>query len=227
MLLSALVTALLVFCLLSTSHHCLARLQTGSLNTPKDRSYFPGTPQLCHNESTATDLCTSFPHDVLAHVQVVVKTGFGERHRLEALLSSYGSCISNLLIVSDSSDVANGQYVHDILGDLPTSYAQHNNDWSAYESQLQALTAGNDVDKTHEDWKLDRFKFLPMIEYAHANNPDAEWCVFIECDTYVFWDVLFRTLEKLNPRERHYLGTAVAGAQDGWFAYGGAAIVLS
>jgi hypothetical protein len=227
LLCSAVCTTLLVFWLLSTRQDPLLRLQTGDVVTQKDRSYFPATPHLCHNESTAAELCSSFPHDALANVQVIIKTGIGERHRLEAFLSSYGSCISNLLIVSDTPDIVQGHQVHDILGDLPASYAKENDDWSNYEAQRQALAAGNDVGKSHEGWRLDRFKFLPMIEYAYANNSNAEWYVFIETDTYVFWDVLFRTLEKMESSERHYLGTAVPGAHDRWFGYGGAAIVLS
>lgn len=227
LLFSAVATTLLVFWLLSTSHDPFLRLQTGDVNTQRDRSYFPANPELCQNASTAADLCSSFPRDALANVQIVVKTGIGERHSLEALLSSYGSCISNMLIVSDTPDVVQGKRVHDVLADLPSSYAQDNSDWSVYETQRQTIAAGNEVSKSHEGWKLDRFKFLPMIEYAYANNSNAKWHVFIETDTYVFWDVLFRVLEKLNPHERHYLGTAVAGAYDRWFGYGGAAIVLS
>ena len=115
LLCSAVCTTLLVFWLLSTRQDPLLRLQTGDVVTQKDRSYFPATPRLCHNESTAAELCSSFPHDALANVQVIIKTGIGERHRLEAFLSSYGSCISNLLIVSDTPDIVQGHQVHDIL----------------------------------------------------------------------------------------------------------------
>ena len=227
LLFSAVSTTLLVFWLLSTSHGPPLRLQAGDVNTQRDRSYFTANPELCRNASTAADLCSSFPRYALANIQIVVKTGIGERHSLEALLSSYGSCISNILIVSDTPDIVQGKHVHDVLGDLPSSYAQNNSDWSVYETQRQTIAAGNEVSKSHEGWKLDRFKFLPMIEYAYANNSNAEWYVFIETDTYLFWDVLFRVLEKLDPHERHYLGTAVPGAYDRWFGYGGAAIVLS
>jgi hypothetical protein len=228
LLCSALLTTFLVFWLLSARQGALLlRPQTVDVTTRKDRSYFPATPELCRNESTATQFCSSFPYDALASIQVTVKTGIGERNKLEALLSTYGSCINNLLIVSDTVEVVHGQRVHDVLGDLPSSYEQDNSDWSTYEAQRQSIAAGNEVGTSHEGWKLDRFKFLPMVEYAYANNSNAEWYIFIEADTYVFWDVLFRTLKKMDPYERHYIGTAVPGAHDRWFAYGGAAIVLS
>jgi hypothetical protein len=223
----ATLSTLLVFWLLFAHEDSSLRLTTSSAKIQDDRSYFPATPELCQNRSTAADLCSTFPHDTLSDVQITVKTGIGERHSLEGLLTSYGSCISNLLIVSDAKDDVQGQHVHDILADLPASYAQNNSDWSAYEAQRQTIAEGTEVSKSHEAWKLDRFKFLPMVEYAYAKNPNAEWFVFIETDTYVFWDVLFRVREKLDSDERHYLGTAVPGAHDRWFAYGGAVIVLS
>ena len=164
---------------------------------------------------------------MLNDVQVVVKTGIGERHRLKTLLSTYLSCISNVLIISDADAVVDGKQVHNILADLPASYARNNSDWTVYEKQNQAMAAGKPIGKSHEGWKLDRFKFLPMVEYAYVRNPDAKWYVFIETDTYLFWDTLFRVLNRLDPTQRHYLGTPIAGAFDRWFAYGGSGIVLS
>lgn len=144
LLFSAVATTLLVFWLLSTSHDPLLRLQTGDVNTQRDRSYFPANPELCRNASTAADLCSSFPRDALANVQIVVKTGVGERHSLEALLSSYGSCISNLPIVSDTPDMVQGKHVHDVLGDLPSSYAQNNSDWSVFNGG-DLIILGRDI----------------------------------------------------------------------------------
>ena len=227
LLCSAFISTSLVLWFLLTHSESLILLKAQTVEKLKDRSYFPATPELCHNGSRAADLCASFPQDFLANVQITVKTGIGERQRLQGVLSSYGSCISNLLIVSDTTDDVQDRRVHDILADLPASYALNNSDWSIYEAQRQAVAAGDEVGKSHEGWKLDRFKFLPMVEYAYANNPSAEWYVLVETDTYIFWDVLFRVLEKLDPSERHYLGTAVPGAYDRWFGYGGAAIILS
>lgn len=197
---------------------------------PPDLSYFPPTPDLCIKETKLSndDLCASFPTHLLDKIQLTVKTGIGERHRLEALLASYGSCIPNLIIVSDVEDDLNdGRHVHDILADLPSTYANNNSDWCVYEEQRAALAQGEQTHKSREGWKLDSYKFLPMVEYARARNLAADWYVFFEADTYMFWDVLFRVLEKLDPSKRHYLGTAVAGSYDRWFAYGGSGFVLS
>ena len=216
----------LVF-LLSSTYRSIWSPSLATIETTDDRSYFPPTPDACDHGPDNEALCLSFPYEILNDVQVVVKTGIGERRRLEALLSSYLSCISNVLIVSDVEAVVDGHQVHDILADLPASYARNNSDWTVYENQHQALAAGETIGKSHEGWKLDRFKFLPMVEYAYVQNPFAKWYVFIETDTYLFWDTLYRLLKKLEPTRHHYLGTPIVGAYDRWFAYGGSGIVLS
>jgi hypothetical protein len=86
---------------------------------PGDRTK-EATLELCRIVSKAADLCSSFLHDTLANVDVVVKTGISEHRSLEAILSSYRSCISYMLIVCDTPDIVQGQHVHDILVDLPT-----------------------------------------------------------------------------------------------------------
>jgi hypothetical protein len=79
----------------------------------------PLTVELFSNKSWAIDLCSSFLDDALATVEEVVKKGLKEHHSLETLLSSYQPCISNLLIVSDTRDIVQGQHAHNILGNLP------------------------------------------------------------------------------------------------------------
>ena len=83
---------------------------------------------------------------------------------------------------------------------------------------------------TEAGWKLDRFKFLPMVQKAYDMSPEAEWFVFIETDTYVFWDNLFRLLLHFNSSVPLYMGSPLHGNHDGedyLYAYGGSGIVLS
>lgn len=193
-------------------------------------SFFPPRPDLCAGHDPRIedgDFCAHFPKDLLNDIQIVVKTGIGERNKLEALLDTFGSCIDNILIMSDVADTVRGHRVHDVLAELPKSYAEDNPDWKAYKTQRAAFASGKTVDKSAEGWKLDRFKFLPMIEKAFQLHPNAKWYVFIETDTYHFWDTLFRVLGGMDPTKRHYMGTAVPAADNVWFAYGGAGFVLS
>ncbi|CAK4032194.1 glycosyltransferase family 31 [Lecanosticta acicola] len=215
---------------LPTAHLLPSLGRTAIEDLTHDTAFFPPHPEHCAgNTGVAEDgnPCAGFPVHLHEDIQIVVKTGIGERHRLEALLSTFASCFSNILIMSDVQGKVLGHEVYDVLADLPSSYAVNNPDWEAYETQRKAYKAGEAISKSHQGWKLDRFKFLPMIEKTFKIRPKAKWYVFIESDTYYFWDTLFRVLSDLNPNERHYLGNAVAGADNVWFAYGGAGFVLS
>jgi hypothetical protein len=133
-----------------------------------------------------------------------------------------------VIIVSDAKDYVAGKQVIDILERLPASYSDDNPDWAAYSNQQQKLQAGGTIDdKSPEGWRLDRFKFLPMVEEAFRKSPNAKWYVFIETDIYYFWDSLFRVLDRLDSNKHHYLGSPAPGPPNFWFAYGGAGIVLS
>jgi hypothetical protein len=142
-------------------------------------------------------------------------------------MASVTRCISNLLVVSDKETNLHGHHVHDILADLPLSARNHIPEFKGYE----ALQRGNNIDGA-AGWKLDRFKFLPMVERAKKVNPGAEWYVFLETDTYMVWDNLFRMLEQFNSSFPLYMGSPSPGRGVGdgkvnWFAYGGAGFVLS
>ncbi|KAH8886303.1 hypothetical protein GQ53DRAFT_346151 [Thozetella sp. PMI_491] len=171
------------------------------------------------------DLCKGFPTHLLDSVQVVLKTGIGESAKTRASLNSVNSCITNIKIVSDAAEVfpEKNVIVRDILADLDgDAYAIENPDWDAYAPQKQQQT------KSKEGWRLDRFKFLPMLERAFREAaPQVDWFVFIETDIYFFWDTLFRMLSQLDPNQEHFLGAPAAGYGGLFFAYGGAGFVLS
>lgn len=137
-----------------------------------------------HNE--AVDLCKGFPTHLLENVQVVMKTGTAESTKTKAHLDSVSSCITNILVFSDLEETIGDHQFIDVLADLPPSY--HNNpDFAAYSAQKQAHSEGKSVEYSAEGWKLDRFKFLPMVDKAYQMRPHADWYVFIEADVYYFW----------------------------------------
>ncbi|KXT09550.1 hypothetical protein AC579_236 [Pseudocercospora musae] len=190
-------------------------------------SFLPPQKHGCYASNLSVSL-TRFPSDNLfKDIQIVMKTGIGEKSKTRTFLETYGSVIDNILIFSDAEYEVGRYKTFDILAELPESYASNNSDWQAYIEQHEALNAGAEVDKWHGGWKLDRFKFLPMVEQAFEMRPDAEWYVFIEADMYYFWDTLFRMLQPLDPDEPHYFGSPTPGAHDRWFAYGGGGTILS
>lgn len=196
------------------------------------RAYFPPLKDGCPSESPndhlrSTTACAGFPGVDTAKVQVVLKTGASEQVKAKKALSTFLACLPDILVISDAEDTLNGHHVVDVLADLPASYADDNPDWDAYEAQKKIIAEGEDVKKSGGGWRLDRFKFLPMVEKAYEVNPHADWYVFIEDDIYVFWDSFYRLVSLLDPSQRHFLGTAVPGANHTFFGYGGGGTILS
>jgi hypothetical protein len=154
-----------------------------------------------------------------------------EPKRLLTQLNTVAKCIPNLLIVSDHDGLINGRKIYDVLAGLSASYKEHNPDFATYYIQKALKESGNITEyNTQEGWKLDRFKFLPMVHKAYDISPKAEWFVFIETDTYIFWDNLFRLLLHFNSSVPLYMGSPLHGEyheEDYIYAYGGSGIVLS
>jgi hypothetical protein len=143
-------------------------------------------------------------------------------------MASVSRCISNLLIVSDKEAELHGHRVHNVLADLPLSAREKVPEFEGYD----AFQRGESELDGAAGWRLDRFKFLPMVERAKETNPSAEWYVFLETDTYFVWDNLFRMLEQFDPSFPLYMGSPAPGRGIGegkvvWFAYGGSGFVLS
>ncbi|KAL9080814.1 MAG: hypothetical protein Q9157_000510 [Trypethelium eluteriae] len=178
-------------------------------------------------------LCAGFPTYILADIQVSLRIGINaDKAKVGAQLSSVARCIENLLIFSDLDDRIGDRRVYDVLAELPQSYRQDNPDFETYDKQKQLRAEGRLEHSNSEGWKLDRFKFLPMMEKAFEMRPNVKWYVFMEDDTYFFWDNLFRFLDNLDPDTPKYMGSPSPGkeAADGkktWFAYGGTGFVVS
>ncbi|KAJ5658232.1 uncharacterized protein N7484_001881 [Penicillium longicatenatum] len=191
------------------------------------RPFFPPLENSGGGNLTAPELCAGFPTHLLDRIQVILKTGTSEPEKNKAHLASVTSCITNLIIFSDYEEIVSQHHFIDVLEDLPPTYAIKNPDFAAYDAQKLAHSQNGSVRYSQEGWRLDRFKFLPMVEKAYEMRPNADWYVFIEADTYYFWDTLFRMLDKLDPSMMHYMGSPVPGARGRYFAYGGAGFVLS
>ncbi|MCJ1307177.1 hypothetical protein MMC25_000823 [Agyrium rufum] len=74
-------------------------------------------------------------------------------------------------------------------------------------------------------WVLDRYKFLPMLAHAHREYPQMEYYVYIEDDTFVFWENMLDFLSTLSVEEVTYFG-AYSGSGNATFAQGGSGIVF-
>ncbi|KAF5862886.1 hypothetical protein ETB97_011027 [Aspergillus alliaceus] len=194
-------------------------------------------PRPITHHSNGPSNCPDLP--ALKDILVVLKTGVTEaREKVPIHLETTLRCIPNYIIWSDYDEKINGVQVHDVLRSVSDDIKQTNPDFDIYNRVQQngrkALTTADlnpDVNSAigkpnNPGWKLDKWKFLPMIEETLKAHDNANWYVFMEADTYFFWPNLIAWLEKLEYQEPHYLGNQMQIA-DVVFAHGGSGFVLS
>ncbi|ORX95131.1 hypothetical protein BCR34DRAFT_498702 [Clohesyomyces aquaticus] len=190
--------------------------------------------QFKNSKASTADPCLNFPTHLLRDVQIVLKTGTADNAaRTKAQVETLIKCITNAIVVSDTDHPYGPDHqAQDVLARLLPKTYLNPEDFVAYESQKIASRDGKPLDSSMEGWKLDKYKFLPEIELAVEQNPSAKWYMFVESDTYVFWDNLFRLVDTYNYTDPWYFGSPSPGRKDNqdrtiWFAYGGAGFLLS
>lgn len=181
----------------------------------------------------------SIPPWRLSEFQIVFKMGATlPMDQIYPILNHTAGCFrstndsntnSNVLIVSDKEEDLGQFHAHDILADLPPWYRKHNRKEFRDYDKLRA----NRTISQAQGHRLDKFKFLPMMEYAYQqSSAGVKWFIFVEADTFIAWDNLFSLLERYNSSLPWYFGSPAPGRDlpDGkpvWFAYGGSGYVLS
>lgn len=151
-------------------------------------------------------------------------------------------CVPNFVIFSDLDEEIEGHAVHDVLGGVSETVKQDHEDFKLYH-QLQkhgrkgldgqkvitvqsGSTKGDYLNTNNDGWKLDKWKFLPMIDKAYAQMPNAKWFVFIETDTHLVWNNLLEYLANFDAEKPYYIGKHLY-INDIEFGYGGAGFILS
>ncbi|KAL4996365.1 peptidase S8/S53 domain-containing protein [Aspergillus recurvatus] len=207
-----------------------------SLKGRPSKALRPG-PSSKWAESESPPDCQTFPAAAFAEdgIQVTLKIGGAEtRDLLRSHVEGVTTCIPNLLVVSDMGQQLGSFHTHDVLADVihvlseedRLAYQRQREDHYYWNKKLQPTKAG---------WRLDRYKFLAMVEYAYAQNPNAKWYVFMEPDTLVIWQNLVQLLGRYKWIDPVYIGSPTPGRPLGtlwepkptFFVYGGSGIVLS
>ncbi|KAI1324434.1 hypothetical protein F5Y16DRAFT_423956 [Xylariaceae sp. FL0255] len=98
--------------------------------------------------------------------------------------------------------------------------------FSAEELAKWSQVANTGGGRDSPPWKLDKWKFLPLAKKAFEQDPSSPWYMFIESDTYVFWDSLMTWLSRFDKSRPLYIGRQMA-LGDLIFAYGGAGFLMS
>src|ERR1700761_5889158 len=167
-------------------------------------------------------------------IVILLKTGVNEvEQRLPVLLRTLLSCTKHSLVYSDVEQDFQGIHIHNALDHLPQYLEAEDADLIHY-NHLQEAYANGTVDAINRDagWKLDRFKYMPMMQSAYKLYPNAKWYVFVETDTAVLWSNLVTWLSQMDHKVPKYLGSQVVGSKapngkDYIFAHGGSGFFVS
>ncbi|KAI9800986.1 MAG: hypothetical protein M1825_003520 [Sarcosagium campestre] len=168
------------------------------------------------------------PGDIL----MVIKTGATEAYeKLPVQLMTTLKCSKDFLIFSNMDQYIGPYHLRDALADVPPSLKANNNDFELYEKLQEYQASGRDPRELKGyggdgGWRLDKYKFLPMIEQTYRLRPDKNWYVFMETDTYVVWTNLVQWLGRMNASEPLYLG-APSYINNLLFGHGGSGYILS
>jgi len=135
-----------------------------------------------------------------------------------------------------------GHAVHDVLKDVSEDIKQSHDDFKLYNhlqkqgrsglpsqtvlTSLSGSVKGDYLQTAKPGWQLDKWKFLPMIDRALEEKPDAKWFVFMEPDTYLGFHNLVSYLSTFDQTKEYYIGKHLF-INDIVFAYGGAGFALS
>lgn len=174
--------------------------------------------------------CNAFPDQ--GNLQVIIKTGATEAYeKLLPQLMTTLSCSKRIDIFSDLEETIGGYHVRDALEDFDSEMKLNDPDFEIYRTQQEYHATGQDITelgKKHKAvWTLDKYKFMHMVQKTWDLNPNLDWYLFIESDTYVFWSNLNIWLQRLDPKEKLYLGSEALIGGDQYFAHGGSGFVLS
>lgn len=181
--------------------------------------------------------------DIADDVLVVLRTGATEsRQKVPVHFATTLRCVPHFVIFSDLDEEIEGHAVQDVLGGVTEQRKKEHEDFKLY-LQLQkqgrkgledheALTVqsgswkGDYLNTANDGWKLDKWKFLPMIDEAFRKMPNAKWFVFVETDTYLGWHNLLEYLSNFDASKPYYIGKHLY-INNIEFGYGGAGFVLS
>ncbi|KAK5171480.1 uncharacterized protein LTR77_004625 [Saxophila tyrrhenica] len=216
--------------------------------------YFSGTWRRGYEQTPSRDamseasrsMCELYPDT--GDIAVIIKTGAQEGlQNLPTTLRTSLSCVQNFSVLSDLNQTLGDIQIHDVLSRFSRPAMKGNKEFDIYwkqqrlqadgkESEIPSLSSIPAIERDWRTkgrtagWALDKYKWLHMLDMAWDLQPDRDWYLFVETDTYVSWPNLKRWLQTLESKQKYYLGLAVKKSDDReplYFAQGGSGIVLS
>lgn len=184
--------------------------------------------------------CRSLPgtEDVL----VVLKTGSTElEDKLPIHLRTTLKCYPDYLIFSDYEEIYRGEHILDALDGVDPSVKADHPDFELWRrlqkggrAALKPSERSGPISRpqgatgkpSNPGWKLDKWKFLPMLNRTLSERPDKKWYVFVETDTYILWQTLLNYLHIMDWTKPVYIGGQI-WIGDIVFAHGGTGFAVS
>lgn len=128
--------------------------------------------------------------DIADDVLVIVRTGATEsRERVPVHLRTTLRCVPHFTVFSDFDEIIDGTEVHDVLGGVSVETKTNDDDFKHYrhlhkhgrqglreQKVITGMSGSSKGDYTQTDndgWRLDKWKFLPMIDQALKQKPDS------------------------------------------------------
>lgn len=184
------------------------------------------------------DRCAKLRRD-MEDVFVVLKTGATEAlEKVPVQLRTSFKCVPHFAVFSDYEETIGDVRTYDVLSNVTERTMETEPEFEVYRHLqevgrpgLTEMDFGDDSNGpfgkvNNPGWKLDKWKFLPMIDEALEVRPNAKWYVFLEADTYIVWQNLVNWVAHLDHTRGYYLGSPMQIGEM-LFGYGGAGIVLS
>ena len=173
---------------------------------------------------------------------VIIRTGSTElEDRFTIHLSTSLKCYPHYLIFSDYEEDYYGEHILDALDSVSPDIRANHKDFELWRRLQQDGRAALDPSELsgspkafasmsgnaeNPGWKLDKWKFLPMLNRTYYEYPDMKWYVFIEADTSLLWTMLLQYLAALDHTKPIYAGSQMFIA-DVLFAHGGSGFIVS
>ncbi|KAI1125202.1 glycosyltransferase family 31 protein [Nemania abortiva] len=174
---------------------------------------------------------------LLSDVLVVVRTGATEvLEKLPVHFSTVLTCVPDYIIYSDLEEDVEGRHIVDVLDRVDHSVRMNVPEFWLYNRlrasgreglEYQTLFgSGPSGALDNPGWKLDKWKFLPMVSRALEHRPNAKWFVFIEPDTYMIWQNMLKYLSQFDASKPYYLGKYMYIGKV-LFGHGGSGFMIS
>lgn len=175
-------------------------------------------------------------------VLVILKTGSTElQDKLPVHISTTLRCYPHYVIFSDYQETYLGETILDALESVDPNVKATHPDFELYRRLQEGGRAalkpsersgpvsrdqGASGKPSNPGWKLDKWKFMPMVNRTFHDYPDKKWYLFAETDTYILWQTLLNYLAVLDYTRPYYIG-AQTWIGDIVFAHGGTGYLVS